>query len=203
MDELHALLNSMKLAADEREQYIKSLEEKNKRLSIENERMVKEKNIQQNQFIECHQRLNHSNDLVRRLENIINPELDRNSDVLDDDFPDDLSISSSDSLDDTNDLKKKELMKSFREQPWMKEPYEGDDGVRFSLDDINDLKNTINDLITCQICYEQFQSDGEHIPCKLKCPHIMCKKCAKGWITTQPISTRVSVHRVRTMSNTH
>ena len=115
MDELHALLNSMKLAADEREQYIKSLEEKNKRLSIENERMVKEKNIQQNQFIECHQRLNHSNDLVRRLENIINPELDRNSDVLDDDFPDDLSISSSDSLDDTNDLKKKELLKSFRE----------------------------------------------------------------------------------------
>ena len=185
MDELHALLNSMKLAADEREQYIKSLEEKNKRLSIENERMVKEKNIQQNQFIECHQRLNHSNDLVRRLENIINPELDRNSDVLDDDFPDDLSISSSDSLDDTNDLKKKELMKSFREQPWMKEPYEGDDGVRFSLDDINHLKNTINDLITCQICYEQFQAAGERIPCKLKCPHIMCKKCAEGWITTR------------------
>jgi len=96
MDEIQALLNSMKLAVDEREHYIKSLEETNKRLSIENERMVKEKNIQQNQFIEC-QRLIDSNDLVRKLENIINPELDKNSDNLDDDFPDDLSTSSSDS----------------------------------------------------------------------------------------------------------
>ena len=65
--------------------------------------------------------------------------------------------------------------------------------LKFSLDDrkhIDDLSNTINDLITCQICYEKFQSNGERIPCKLKCPHIICKKCAEGWITT-----RVSVYR--------
>ena len=44
------------------------------------------------------------------------------------------------------------------------------------------LKDNINDLITCQICTERFQSAGERIPCKLKCPHIMCKKCATGWL---------------------
>ena len=88
-------------------------------------------------------------------------------------------------LNASNDLVKqleKELVESFREHPWVKEP---DEGARFSLDDINDLKNTINDLITCQICYEQFHSNGERTPCKLKCPHIMCKKCAEGWITTR------------------
>ena len=71
--------------------------------------------------------------------------------------------------------------------------------LKFSLDDRNDLNNTINDFITCQICYEQFQSNGERIPCKLKCPHIICKKCAVGWITTggwiTTCGTLVSVYR--------
>ena len=97
MDEIKSLLNSMQLAVDEREKHIKSLEEKNKRLSIEIERMVKEKNIHQNQFIECHKRLNDSNDLVRKLENIINPLQSEEEIIEDGDFPDDLSTSSSDS----------------------------------------------------------------------------------------------------------
>ena len=45
-----------------------------------------------------------------------------------------------------------------------------------------DLNDKIDDLITCQICLEWFQSAGERIPCKLKCPHIMCKKCAESWL---------------------
>ena len=45
------------------------------------------------------------------------------------------------------------------------------------------MRDNINDLITCQICLERFQSAGERIPCKLKCPHIMCKKCADSWLT--------------------
>ena len=98
MDEIKSLLNSMQLAVDEREKHIKSLEEKNKRLSIEIERMVKEKNIHQNQFIECHKRLNDSNDLVRKLENIINPLEPAEETLIEDgDFPDDLTTSSSDS----------------------------------------------------------------------------------------------------------
>lgn len=98
MDEIKSLLNSMQLAVDEREKHIKSLEEKNKRLSMENERMVKEKNIHQNQFIECHKRLNDSNDLVRKLENIINPLEPAEETLIEDgDFPDDLTTSSSDS----------------------------------------------------------------------------------------------------------
>ena len=47
---------------------------------------------------------------------------------------------------------------------------------------MNDQQDNINDLITCQICLERLQSAGEHIPCKLKCPHIMCKKCADTWL---------------------
>ena len=44
------------------------------------------------------------------------------------------------------------------------------------------MQGNINDLITCQICLERFQPAGERIPCKLKCPHIMCKQCADGWL---------------------
>ena len=44
------------------------------------------------------------------------------------------------------------------------------------------MRDNINDFITCQICLEQFQSTGKRIPCKLKCPHIMCKECADGWL---------------------
>ena len=44
------------------------------------------------------------------------------------------------------------------------------------------LQDNINNLITCQICLERFQSAGERIPCKLKCPHIMCKKCSEDWL---------------------
>ena len=44
------------------------------------------------------------------------------------------------------------------------------------------LQRDINDLITCQICSEKFQSAGEYIACKLKCQHIMCKKCAEQWL---------------------
>ena len=47
----------------------------------------------------------------------------------------------------------------------------------------NGMCDNLNDLITCQICLERFQSAGERIPCKLKCPHIMCKKCADIWLT--------------------
>ena len=50
------------------------------------------------------------------------------------------------------------------------------------LDQNAKLRDNINDLITCQICFERFQSGGEHIPCKLECPHIMCKKCAEEWL---------------------
>ena len=44
------------------------------------------------------------------------------------------------------------------------------------------MSDNINDLITCQICLERFQSAGERIPCKLKCPHIICKRCADDWL---------------------
>ena len=49
-------------------------------------------------------------------------------------------------------------------------------------DEAGKLRDNINDLITCQICLQRFQSAGERIPCKLKCPHIMCKKCAEDWL---------------------
>ena len=35
---------------------------------------------------------------------------------------------------------------------------------------------------TCQICDEKYRSSGERIPCKLKCSHIFCRKCALDWI---------------------
>ena len=50
------------------------------------------------------------------------------------------------------------------------------------LENTNLLQEGINDLTTCQICLERFQSAGERIPCKLKCPHTMCKKCADDWL---------------------
>ena len=50
------------------------------------------------------------------------------------------------------------------------------------LDENEKLERDISDLITCQICSEQFQSAGERIPCKLKCQHIICKKCAEQWL---------------------
>ena len=36
--------------------------------------MIKEKNLHQKQFIDCHKKLNASNDLVKKLENIIHPD---------------------------------------------------------------------------------------------------------------------------------
>ena len=50
------------------------------------------------------------------------------------------------------------------------------------LENTNRLQESIKDLTTCQICLERFQSAGERISCKLKCPHIMCKKCADDWL---------------------
>ena len=49
-------------------------------------------------------------------------------------------------------------------------------------DETGKLRDNINDLISCQICSEQFQSAGERVACKLDCPHIMCKKCAEEWL---------------------
>ena len=49
-------------------------------------------------------------------------------------------------------------------------------------DETEKLQEKIIDLITCQICFERFQSAGERTPCKLRCPHIMCKKCAEDWL---------------------
>ena len=58
----------------------------------------------------------------------------------------------------------------------------------------NGMCDNLNDLITCQICLERFQSAGERIPCKLKCPHIMCRKCADDWLekVTSHYSTLIS-----------
>ena len=32
------------------------------------------------------------------------------------------------------------------------------------------------------ICDEKYKSTGARIPCKLKCSHIFCRKCALDWI---------------------
>ena len=165
--------------------------------------------------------MNASNDLVRKLENTLNPlqkgpeKLEPESPVPSDDevgvetamkyrydndsFDGDdeadsmhgienIRSSSGESCDSENSIEMTFIQIEQLEE--LKNNIESQQRHSFNLmEDINELSNTINDLITCQICYEQFQAAGERIPCKLKCPHIMCKKCAEGWITT-----RVSAH---------
>ena len=63
-------------------------------------------------------------------------------------------------------------------------------------DENGELRDNINDLITCQICFEQFQSTGERVACKLDCPHIMCKKCAEEWLKTVRFYCRSKVREI-------
>ena len=103
MDEIENLLDSMRIAIDNEKFYqsenylamqeqIKSLEENNRRLSMEIERLTKEKNLHQKQFIDCHNRLNVSNDLVRKLENSMNPEHSKGIEKIDDEICVDLDL---------------------------------------------------------------------------------------------------------------
>ena len=103
MNEIENLLDSMRIAIDNEKFYqsenflamqeqIKSLEEKNKRLSMEIEKLTKEKNLHQKQFIDCHNRLNESNDLVRKLENSMNPEHTKGIEKIDDEVSVDLEL---------------------------------------------------------------------------------------------------------------
>ncbi len=38
-------------------------------------------------------------------------------------------------------------------------------------------------MISCCICEEKFESSGERTPVKLKCSHVFCGSCANSWLT--------------------
>ena len=41
--------------------------------------------------------------------------------------------------------------------------------------------------LSCQICFENFEEDGDHIPRILPCLHTVCEKCVKGMIQENKI----------------
>ena len=39
-----------------------------------------------------------------------------------------------------------------------------------------DFRN-VDDVMSCQVCFEPYQSTGEHVPHIFPCNHMLCEKC--------------------------
>jgi N-methylhydantoinase B/oxoprolinase/acetone carboxylase alpha subunit len=61
------------------------------------------------------------------------------------------------------------------------------EGQIAALKTINSNLETISkkydQMTTCCICEEKYESTGERAPVKLKCSHIICEFCANSWLT--------------------
>ena len=48
----------------------------------------------------------------------------------------------------------------------------------------NELEKKIDNICSCSLCNEKFETTGERVPVKLRCTHIFCHKCAQGQFLT-------------------
>ena len=47
--------------------------------------------------------------------------------------------------------------------------------------------SSLDDYLSCQICFENFEEDGDHVPRILPCHHTLCESCIKGMIQLNKI----------------
>ena len=45
-----------------------------------------------------------------------------------------------------------------------------------------DNLDSLEHLLSCQVCFHEFQEDGEHIPRLLPCTHTLCESCIRQLI---------------------
>lgn len=47
--------------------------------------------------------------------------------------------------------------------------------------------DSIDQLLSCQVCFEEFEENGEHVPRILPCSHTLCHKCVGQMIQQNKI----------------
>ena len=47
--------------------------------------------------------------------------------------------------------------------------------------------SSLDNYLSCQICFEHFEEDGDHVPRIVPCHHTLCEKCVKGMIRENKI----------------
>ena len=41
------------------------------------------------------------------------------------------------------------------------------------------MAGSVASFLACQICFEDFEESGDHVPRLLPCTHTLCEKCLK------------------------
>ena len=57
----------------------------------------------------------------------------------------------------------------------------------------NELEKKIDNICSCSLCNEKFETTGERVPVKLRCTHIFCHKCAQGQFLTLICDVKVFI----------
>ncbi|CBY08824.1 unnamed protein product [Oikopleura dioica] len=86
-----------------------------------------------------------------------------------------------------------EILRETAREFGVENDFESDTNVKDLEDQITTLKTINSDLETiskkydqmtsCCICEEKYESTGERSPVKLRCSHIICGFCANSWLT--------------------
>ena len=53
--------------------------------------------------------------------------------------------------------------------------------------DLEKVSKKFEEVISCSLCDEKYESTGERAPVKLKCSHVFCSKCAKNWLKSKVV----------------
>ena len=51
--------------------------------------------------------------------------------------------------------------------------------------ELESLAKKYEQVTSCSLCDEKYESTGERSPVKLKCSHIFCSHCAYSWLESQ------------------
>ena len=53
--------------------------------------------------------------------------------------------------------------------------------------DLELISKKFEQMTSCSICDEKYESTGERAPVKLKCSHVFCLNCANNWLKSQVV----------------
>ena len=53
--------------------------------------------------------------------------------------------------------------------------------------DLESISKKFEQVTSCSLCDEKYESTGKHAPVKLKCRHVFCSHCANNWLKSQVI----------------
>jgi hypothetical protein len=51
--------------------------------------------------------------------------------------------------------------------------------------DLESISKKFEQVTSCSLCDEKYESTGERAPVKLKCSHVFCSKCSYNWLKSQ------------------